>query len=124
MRILADENIPGAAVNQLRSRGFDVLWVRTDMPGSDDRTVLARAQREGRLLITFDKDFGELAYRAGLPASSGVVLFRVAMPSARAVAQLLADTLEAREDWEGRFSVIDDEKIRIRPLPGLDETTL
>jgi predicted nuclease of predicted toxin-antitoxin system len=68
VRLLADENFPGVAVAALRSRGHDVAWIRTDAPGSGDRDVLARAEAEGRLLITFDKDFGELAFRLRLPA--------------------------------------------------------
>ena len=76
MRILADENFPGDAVAALRDQGHDVLWVRADAPGITDREVLSLAQAEGRIVITFDKDFGELAFRFGLPASSGIVLFR------------------------------------------------
>src|SRR5438445_603289 len=68
MRILANENFPGEAIEALRSRGHDVAWVRTDAPGSSDEEVIARATREGRLLITFDKDFGALAFRSGLSA--------------------------------------------------------
>jgi predicted nuclease of predicted toxin-antitoxin system len=63
MRILANETFPGEAVDALRDRGHDVAWVRTDTPGSTDIEVLARAQAEGRLLVTLDKDFGELAAR-------------------------------------------------------------
>ena len=61
MRILANENFPGTAVRALQGRGHDVAWVRFDAAGSSDIEVLARAQAEGRILVTFDKDFGELA---------------------------------------------------------------
>lgn len=54
-----------------------MLWVRTEAPGSDDREILAKAQLENRIIITFDKDFGELAYRCNLPSSSGIILFRI-----------------------------------------------
>ena len=77
MRVLANENVPGEAVEALRSRGHDVAWVRTYAPGSTDREVIARAVSEGRILVTFDKDFGELAFREGLTAPCGVVLFRI-----------------------------------------------
>jgi predicted nuclease of predicted toxin-antitoxin system len=65
MRILADENFPGDAVTALREQGHDVLWIRTDAPGISDHEVLTHAQAEARILITFDKDFGELAFRFG-----------------------------------------------------------
>ena len=61
MRFLANENFPGAAVDTLRAAGQEVAWVRTDAPGSTDEQVLARAAQEGWILLTFDKDFGELA---------------------------------------------------------------
>lgn len=93
MRFLADENLPGAAVTALRAAGHDVAWVRTDAPGSTDRVILERAVAEARGLVTFDKDFGELAWRFGLPAHCGVVLFRVAMPNPTEVGTLITEVL-------------------------------
>jgi predicted nuclease of predicted toxin-antitoxin system len=74
MRILANENFPGDAVTALQQRGHDVVWVRTDAPGSSDVEILARAQREERIVVTFDKDF-ELAFRSSPPAFGGIILF-------------------------------------------------
>ena len=69
MRFLADENIPGDAVAEIEAAGHDIVWVRIVAPGSKDEDVLAWAVREERIILTFDKDFGELAWRAGLPKS-------------------------------------------------------
>jgi len=69
MRILADENFPGTAVNELRKRGHNVVWVRTAKPGIEDRAILEWAQTENRLLVTLDKDFGELAFGRDLRSS-------------------------------------------------------
>ena len=77
MRLLANENFPADAVDALREVGHDVVWIRTDAPDSTDDLILQRAQAEGRILLTFDKDFGELAFRHNLPSSSGVLLFRI-----------------------------------------------
>jgi len=117
VRILAHENFPGEAVKALRSGGHDVVWVRTDAPGSKDRAILEWGEAEKRLLLTFDKDFGELAYRLRMPASSGVVLFRISISSPTTVAQKVKAVLESRTDWAGYFSVIEDTQIRMRPLP-------
>jgi predicted nuclease of predicted toxin-antitoxin system len=117
MRILADENFPADAVEALRERGHDVAWVRLDAPGSSDAEVLARAQVEDRVLITFDKDFGELAFGSGLPASSGIVLFRVSAPSPSHVARVAVAALESRADWPGHFAVVEDDRIRMTSLP-------
>lgn len=117
MRLLADENFPGEAVEALRKHGHDVVWVQTDAPGCGDTEVLQRAQREQRILLTFDKDFGELAFRAGLPASCGIVLFRISAPSAGRVAQVAVAALESRVDWAGHFAVVEDRRIRTTALP-------
>ena len=117
MRILANENFPGEAVEALRVAGHEVLWIRTDAPGLSDRAVLDRAQVEDRLIVTFDKDFGELAFRFGLPASSGIVLFRILASSPSRVARIARAALEARDDWTGHFAVVEESRIRMTPLP-------
>ena len=68
MRFLANENFPQDAITALRQEKHDVVWIRTDAPGSGDEDVLVRARRESRILVTFDKDFGELAFHSRLPA--------------------------------------------------------
>jgi len=77
MKLLADENVPGPVVELLRREGHDVAWIRDDASGLPDERVLEWARKEASLLITFDKDFGELARNGGLPAASGVILFRI-----------------------------------------------
>jgi predicted nuclease of predicted toxin-antitoxin system len=57
----------------LRQPG-DVVWVRIAAPGTTDPDVLAWAAREERILLTLDKDFGELARGSALPRTCGVVL--------------------------------------------------
>lgn len=117
MRLCANENLPGDCVLRLRQDGHDVLWIREAAPGSSDNAVLARAREENRLLITFDKDFGELVFRHGAKASQGVVLFRIAQPSATAVAARIAVILASRDDWAGNFSVVEEFAVRMRSLP-------
>lgn len=116
MRFLANENFPGDAVARLKAAGHDVTWVRTAAPGSSDEEVLARAAREERIVLTFDEDFGELAWRAGLPATSGVVLFRLPMPAAADAGAVLAARIVERTDWAGHFSVLEPGRVRMRLL--------
>ncbi|MEA5554466.1 DUF5615 family PIN-like protein [Anabaena cylindrica UHCC 0172] len=87
MRFLANENFPLDAVEALRENGHDVAWIRIDSPGISDPQVLSRAQAENRILLTFDKDFGELAFRSQLPATTGIILFRIKAPSGAVVAE-------------------------------------
>lgn len=117
MRLCANENVPGDCVEALRQRGHDVLWIREQARGSNDDSVLVRAQAEGRLLITFDKDFGELVFRRGKLASRGVVLLRIRKPSADFLARRVPLILESTAEWEGHFAVVDEFSIRLRPLP-------
>ena len=102
---------------RLRQAGHDVLWIRESAPGIPDVAVLARAQAEGRLLITFDKDFGDLVFRQGAEVSCGVVLFRIPQPSSALVAERVTHILDSRSDWEGHYSVVDEAAVRIRTLP-------
>lgn len=117
MRLLANENFPGGAVEALRVRGHDVAWVRIDNPGAKDADVLARATAEHRILLTFDKDFGELAFHQGLTAPSGIILFRIPTNSPSYVAQRAVTVLESRTDWSGNFAVIEERRLRIIALP-------
>lgn len=121
LRLLADENFPGVAVKALRERGHDVFWVRTEAPGSTDRELLLRSKVENRILITFDKDFGELIFHAGQSGSDGVVLFRLAVKSPWYIAELAVKALESRTDWAGSFSVVEESRIRITSLPAARE---
>ena len=116
MRFLANENFPGAAVTILKSAGHDVIWIRTAEPGASDTEVLAWAARDARVLLTFDKDFGELARASTLPATCGVVLFRIPMPNPVDVGRHLADLISARDDWVGHFSVVEPGRVRMRAL--------
>lgn len=113
MRILADENVPRAAVQALRDNGHDVLWARTEAPGEADVALLTRAQREGRVVVTFDKDFGELSFRTAADAGAGIVLFRLQPASPGDVATTLVSVLESRADWSGLFAVVEPGRVRI-----------
>jgi predicted nuclease of predicted toxin-antitoxin system len=117
MRFLANENLPLDAVEALRLSGHDVGWVRTDAPGSTDRQVLARAVAEGRVLLTFDKDFAELAFRTRMSAPCGIVLFRILQSSSSQVAAAISRAIALRDDWPGHFSVVEMHRIRIRTIP-------
>ena len=99
MRFLAYENFPGDAITALASAGHDIVWVRTAAPGSKDEDILALAVREHRVLLTFNQDFGELAWRVGLPASCGIMLFRLPIPPAAGVGVALAARIGERSDW-------------------------
>jgi predicted nuclease of predicted toxin-antitoxin system len=117
MRVLADENISRTTVEALRGLGHDVAWVRRDAPGSGDEQVIALASAEARVLITEDTDFGELAFRRGLPAKGGVILLRIRGSPEMRIA-IVVSALQSREDWADHFAVIENDRIRLTRLPG------
>ncbi len=98
MRVLANENVAGTVIRELRCRGHDVLSVKESMRGADDEAVLTCARDERRLLVTHDKDFGELAFRWGLPADSGIILFRLAGTDPDQDNRRVIDAIESRTD--------------------------
>lgn len=116
MKFLANENVAGDAVAALREKGHNVVWIRTDAPGSKDEDILSRAVAEERILITFDKDFGELAFHSHLPAKCGILLFRIFAPSSAAIAHIVTAAIESRSDWAGHFSVVEEHRVRMRKL--------
>jgi predicted nuclease of predicted toxin-antitoxin system len=116
MRFLADENFPLDAVEVLRENGHNVAWIRSDSPGIADPQVLERAQAENRIVLTFDKDFGELAFRNKLLATAGIILFRIETPSSLVITEKVAKAIALRDDWYGHFSVVEDDKVRMRIL--------
>ena len=117
MRIIADENVSGTVIARRRALGHDVVSVKEQMRGASDEEVLLRAQAERRLVITHDKDFGELAFRFHLPSECRIVLFRLSGAAPEADNQRVVEVLESRRDWARRFAVVDDRKMRVRLLP-------
>ncbi len=117
MRVLTNENIPKSVVQALRNRGHDVLSTKESLRGSRDELILDRAQAESRLVVTQDKDFGELAFRQGQRAEQGVILFRFNGDDPDLELARMVEVIESRPDWTGLFAVATEDRLRIRPLP-------
>jgi predicted nuclease of predicted toxin-antitoxin system len=117
MRFLADENFPGSIVESLKNEGHDIFWARVGSPGAKDKTLLSRAQEENRILLTFDKDFGELAFRSGLSTTKGIILFRITTSSPKRLHDRTLTALRQKIVWVGHFAVVEDDRIRLTPLP-------
>ena len=76
MNLIADEGVDKPIVDALRISGFDVQYILETNQGADDEFILHLAKSEQRILVTQDKDFGELVYRLK-KAHFGVVLIRL-----------------------------------------------
>jgi predicted nuclease of predicted toxin-antitoxin system len=107
MLLLADENFPKPAVELLRIRGNDVLWARTDRPGSKEAALLDLAEFESRIVLTLDKDFWQLAMQRRIPVKrSGVVLFRVHPATPENLDPLVRAFVDADQPWAGHISIV------------------
>ncbi len=106
MRFVADECVDGAIVARLRADEHEVAYVAEFGPGSGDEGVLETANDTGALLLTADKDFGDLVFRLGRVAG-GVILVRLAGLPEREKADVVA-ALVARhgEKLRGVFTVV------------------
>lgn len=127
MKILADENLARDFVAWLRNSGHDVLYAAEAVPGAPDTTWTTRAENEQRILITSDKDFGELVFRDGL-SSHGILLLRFDdMTVGAALARLQSVWSVVEANPTGHFIVITEKKVRVRPLtiadPGPDTSS-
>ncbi len=116
-RILANENVPRDVVTALRADSHDVTWMSDLGPGSPDDQVLALAFTENRIVLTFDKDFGELAFRLGQRASPGVILLRPRLRSPDHLVRFTRAVLTEGHLWEGHFAVAEEGRLRLIPLP-------
>ena len=117
IKFLVDESVEKAVVDFLRKQGYDALYVAENCSGITDDEVLSFANRDNRVLVTNDRDFGELIFLQR-KASSGVLLFRSSSEKSSDRVSLVRKLLQSFADrLEGNFVVVSDEKIRIRKLP-------
>lgn len=118
MRLLANENIPLASIRKLREAGLDVASVLEGSPGVTDAKVLAQAADEQRIILTFDRDYGELVFGRGLPSPLGVIYLRFEPTTPEEPATYLLELFQvALVSFEHQFTVADRTQIRQRKMP-------
>jgi predicted nuclease of predicted toxin-antitoxin system len=116
VRFLADENVPRGVVNWLRAGGIDTTWASELGSGEQDTGWLGLANSEQRIIITSDKDFGDLVFRDRL-ASFGIVLLRLDdLPAAEWVVRFQEVWSVIEANPTGRFIVVTPNRIRVRKL--------
>jgi len=116
LRWLADECVDAGLVMHLRSDGHDVTYVAEDAAGMPDTDVLSHAEGQHRLLLTEDKDFGDLVFRLRR-AVPGLLLLRIA-PNDRHLkwARLSTAIEQFGTGLFGRYLVVEKGRLRSRPL--------
>ena len=116
MKFIADECIDTGLVSSLRIAGYDVTYVTEKGAGISDDEVLRISYNEGRILLTEDKDFGELVYRLKKPCQ-GIILIRIDVTEKHLKWPRLVNLINKYGTrLPGHFVVVDTEKYRFRSL--------
>jgi len=115
MRFLADESCDFSVVRALRAAGHDVVAIAEVARRIEDTEVMERAVQEARVLLTEDKDFGQLVY-AGAHESSGVILIRFPPRARPTLPALVLETVQLHEEQLAEsFVVLEPHRARVRP---------
>ncbi|MBS0305078.1 MAG: DUF5615 family PIN-like protein [Proteobacteria bacterium] len=115
--LLANENWPRPALSALRAAGLDIQAVAERMPGASDAEVLRHAAAQGRWVLTFDRDYGELVFARSVPPPPAIVYLRQGAYAPDWPARVVLDLL-LRVDWvSGHLVVVDGRSVRRRALP-------
>lgn len=117
MHFLADENFPLYSIELLKEKGFAVRSVFDILRGKPDIFLLNEAIIAKEIILTFDKDFGELIFKTMVKGSCGIVLFRMENFLPSTPAEILIDIIVTKRiSLDNNFTVIDADKIRQRPI--------
>lgn len=114
MNLVADEGIDKPIVDRLRQDGHDVVYIAEAAPSMSDEAILALANTQQAILVTRDKDFGELVYRMQR-VTHGVILVRLDGLQPETKAAVVAHAIAVHgSEMIGAFTVISPGSIRIR----------
>jgi predicted nuclease of predicted toxin-antitoxin system len=112
--LLVDVSLGLSLESWIRESGHDAVFVREIDPRLSDSAILQQAQQEDRIVVTMDKDFGELVFRSQHP-HRGVLLLRFEEQSASASVPILSEILERHAArLQGSFAVYQNGHLRIR----------
>lgn len=115
-KFLANENFPKSIVTWLRDQGHDVVHAAEDLVGETDKKLLQLARAEDRILLTFDRDFGELIFHQRREPARGIVLFRVDQQSPDYVLSFLRTFFDSEPELAGLYTVASPGHFRQTPL--------
>jgi predicted nuclease of predicted toxin-antitoxin system len=116
LKVLADENVHPVVVERLRRAGFDVEWVAESSSGMTDKDILQRPDIADILLVTYDRDFGDLIFNQSFPAPRAIVYSRLGRADPRHAADRIAALIEDGIS-AGHMITITKDGERMRPFP-------
>lgn len=117
MRFLADESCDARIISALRRIGHDVVAIAESSPAASDSDVLSRSRNERRILITEDRDFGQLVFASGLSAEAGILFLRCPETAREGLPETIVSLVQRRGgELPGAFAVWSPRRFRVRPL--------
>ena len=117
VQLLANENWPRPALLRLRAVGLDVQAVRENMPGASDIGVLQHAASQGRWVLTFDRDYGELVFARAVTPPPAIVYLRQSAFEPEWPAEVVLQLLDQASWVNGHLVVVNGRALRRRPFP-------
>ncbi len=119
LSLLADENIDQRLVSSLRLAGISVYSVAESSPGITDEEVMRLSENLGALILTDDKDFGEIVFRKQRSCPGIVLLRLIGVDYSHKADQVIQVIDKCGSEMTGKFVVITEETVRMRKLfPG------
>lgn len=116
LKFLVDNSSGKKLATALKDKKFDVIYAGDDFPFAEDEEILERAEQEDRILITNDKDFGELIFRYGKP-SSGVIFLRLRIDFPKYRINVVTNLIsKLGTKLNKKFIVASEDKFRIKEL--------
>ncbi len=114
LKFLVDVGVGKKVEDFLYKSGYDILSVRKLNPRMNDSEIIGIAAKDNRIVITMDKDFGELVYNSGL-IHKGILLLRTENCSGDKKAKILSEILiNYSSELEENFCVFSKDRLRIR----------
>jgi len=114
LKFLVDVGVGEKVEDFLYKNGYDILSVRKLNPRISDSEIINIAAKDNRIIITMDKDFGELIYNSGL-IHKGILLLRTENCSGDKKAKILSEILiNYSSELEENFCVFSKDRLRIR----------
>ncbi len=115
MKLLANENFPLSSIKILKNAGHDIIGVGVDFQGVSDEEVIRLAQNENRIILTFDRDYGELIFKKGLRPDAGVIYLRWDDYKPDDPGKYLVEVFQSKEyRFDKMLTVIGEKTIRQR----------
>ena len=115
MKLLANENFPTDSYYYLKLKGFDIIAIGLDFSGILDEEVMAIAITQERIILTFDKDYGELIFRHGHKPARGVIFLRLDAYESDEPGKIIEQLLQTEHfDTDRKLTVFDGKFIRQR----------